>query len=135
MYCVYCVCVYSVHYTQTIEVQWALAYRPNYCTNIINYCNSYAHNIIVKTVRLCRKIKFTLLLTYFTLLFLTDSRVGRFWVLRKVMLLEVPLGAKWITNIKNYFDPKTNKSYPFKGPSSKIPEGKILKVKKNIFKT
>ena len=26
--------------------------------------------------------------------FLTDSRVGRFWVLRKVKLLVVPLGAK-----------------------------------------
>ena len=42
------------------------------------------------------------------------SRVGRFWVLRKVRLFLVPLGAKGRNEIlKNYFDPKTNERYQY----------------------
>ena len=42
------------------------------------------------------------------------SRADRFWVLRKVKLCVVPLGAKRIKqNLKHDFDPKTSESYPF----------------------
>ena len=131
---VFTVCVCTVYTTHRL-----LKYSEHWLTDLITVpilliiVTRMHITLSLKLYGYGRKIKFTLLLTYFTLLFLTDSRVGRFWVLRIVMLLEVPLCAKWITNIKNYFDPKTNKSYPFKGPSSKIPEGKILIVKKNIF--
>ena len=62
--CLLCVCtVYTTHRLLKYSEHWL----TDLITNIFNYCNSYAHKIIVKTVWLWseNKVYFTTYLLYF----------------------------------------------------------------------
>ena len=64
----------------------------------------------------------------------TYIRVGRFWVLRKVKLCVVPLGAKWILKIKKWFWSKNQRELPIlRSYFQKNPGGKILKKNFTIY--